>query len=413
MRILHTSDWHMGDTLGRIDRSADIVQALEQIANYLEEHNVDVMLATGDLFSDRLSPEKLRTAIAEIRRIFLPFLARGGTLLAISGNHDNETFFETLRYAMDMGASIKKTGDGTHLSGRLYLAANPRLIRLTDKHNQTVQFILMPYPTARGYLRGEKTHYNTIEEKHCAIQQRFVATLNELKSRLNHHQPSVLLSHINVRGTEIHNSRGHQPFRMSEVEDVIFEPDDVPSEFAYVAYGHIHKAQEAVRGAAHIRYAGSIERMDIAESSDQKSVVLLELGKGGLLNQPTLLNLKPTPMLRFEIANPNTEIPQLAARFKDSEPQRALVQYTLRWQPDKHNLDEISKAIEAVFPRWYHRDLIDASADNAQKNSFTPQRVQDVVNTVRQYLSIQVEGHSQRDELLALAEAMLAEEVWK
>src|SRR6266566_5422392 len=51
MRILHTADWHMQYRLGRQDRSEHIHHALEQIAGYLQEHSVDVMLVAGDIFS--------------------------------------------------------------------------------------------------------------------------------------------------------------------------------------------------------------------------------------------------------------------------------------------------------------------------------------------------------------------------
>jgi DNA repair protein SbcD/Mre11 len=51
MRILHTADWHLNDRLGRLDRQEDIVARLEEIASYLEEHQVDVMVVAGDLLA--------------------------------------------------------------------------------------------------------------------------------------------------------------------------------------------------------------------------------------------------------------------------------------------------------------------------------------------------------------------------
>lgn len=408
MRILHTSDWHMGDSLGRVDRSADIVRALEQIAVYLDEYRVDVMLATGDLFSDRLRQEQMRAAVAEIKRIFLPFLERGGTILAISGNHDNEVFFETLRDALDLVAPGRKGINNTDATGRLYVAPNPRLLRLAGPDGTMVQFVLMPYPTPRCYLRGERAGYRTIEEKHRAIQQRFVGALNHLKAQVDPQYPSVLMSHVHVRGAKLHSL-----FRLSEVEDVIFEPSDIPAEYAYVAYGHIHQPQEAVKGAAHIRYAGSIERMDIAESEDEKSVVLFEVVRSGLASAPVPLGLESSPMYRLEINDPDEDLTSLAERFKDKQPERALVQYTLRYQSDRHNLDEISKSIEAVFPRWYQRDLIEVGANSSEEAQFTPQRIENVVGTVRDYLQTQLASHAQRDKLLELAESLLAEEDWR
>ena len=51
MRILHTADWHLGDRLGRIDRTADLRTAVERVAAHCQEHRVDVLLVAGDLFS--------------------------------------------------------------------------------------------------------------------------------------------------------------------------------------------------------------------------------------------------------------------------------------------------------------------------------------------------------------------------
>jgi DNA repair exonuclease SbcCD nuclease subunit len=93
MKILHTGDWHMNDTLGRIDRASDICRSLEQIAVYLEEHEIDVMIVAGDLFSERSRLDQMRAAVGEIKRVFHPFLDRGGSIVAISGNHDREVFF--------------------------------------------------------------------------------------------------------------------------------------------------------------------------------------------------------------------------------------------------------------------------------------------------------------------------------
>jgi DNA repair exonuclease SbcCD nuclease subunit len=398
----------MGDSLGRVDRSADIVRTLEQIAAYLEEHRVEVMLATGDLFSDRLRQEQVRAAIAEIKRIFLPFLERGGTILAISGNHDNETFFETLRDALDLAAPAARSTNGAHATGRLYVAPNPRLIKLADVRGNLVQFVLMPYPTPRCYLHGERAGFRSIEERHRAIQQRFIEALNYLRRQVDPEHPCVLMSHVHVRGARLHSL-----FRLSEVEDVIFEPSDIPAEYAYVAYGHIHRAQEAVSGASHIRYAGSIERLEISEGEDEKSVVLFEIADSRLAGEPELLKLNSTPVYRVEISDPDAELPHLAERFKHLEPERALVQYTVHYRPDRHNLNEISRSIEAVFPRWYRRDEIVDGVMGSSDTNFAPERVQDVVGTVRDYLQMRLEDHDERDELIGLAEEMLAEGDWR
>ena len=181
MKILHTGDWHMNDTLGRVDRSADICRSLEQIAVYLEEHRIDVMIVAGDVFSERSRLDQMRAAVGEIRRIFSPFLERGGSIVAISGNHDREVFFEMLRDTLDLGATAATNSDGVLPAGRVHITATPRLWKLADADGQIVQFLMMPYPTARFYLRDSEAKYANVEEKHLAVQNQFKSALEQFK----------------------------------------------------------------------------------------------------------------------------------------------------------------------------------------------------------------------------------------
>ena len=86
MRILHTADWHLGDRLGRIDRTADLRRAVERIAAYCAEHAVEVLLVAGDMFSEMARPDSLRASIEHLQQTFQPFLLTGGTILALTGN---------------------------------------------------------------------------------------------------------------------------------------------------------------------------------------------------------------------------------------------------------------------------------------------------------------------------------------
>ena len=106
----------MGDYLGRIDRSEEIIQSLEQVDSYLKTYNVDVMIVAGDLFNYRNRPAQIQSSIGEIKRIFLPFLQSGGTIIAVSGNHDHEIFIQALRDTLDL-AIVER--------GRFHLAPEP------------------------------------------------------------------------------------------------------------------------------------------------------------------------------------------------------------------------------------------------------------------------------------------------
>ncbi len=112
MRILHTADWHLGDRLGRVDRTDDLRKAVERVAAYCKSENVDVLLVAGDLFSELARPDGLRDTIRHWQEVFAEFLEGGGTILTLTGNHDNENFCRTLTHAMDLAApSLGEPGE--------------------------------------------------------------------------------------------------------------------------------------------------------------------------------------------------------------------------------------------------------------------------------------------------------------
>src|SRR5262245_57129683 len=102
MRILHTADWHLADRLGRIDRTDDLRRAVERVAAYCAGESVDLLLVAGDLFSELAGPEALRESIRHLQDVFGAFLREGGSILAMTGNHDKENFCQTLRHAMNL-----------------------------------------------------------------------------------------------------------------------------------------------------------------------------------------------------------------------------------------------------------------------------------------------------------------------
>lgn len=401
MRILHTADWHMNNSLGRVDLSNHIVGTLEQIAQMLEEHRVDVMLVAGDLFSERSRPDQMKAAVSHIKRLFTPFLARGGTIAAIAGNHDSETFFETLRDALDLVSPQLHKHNGLDATGRLYLVPNPRLLRLADPSGQIVQIGLLPYPTPRCYLRGEEASYSSVEEKHRKVQAGFVAALQLMQSSLDVSLPSVLASHIHVRGAQTHSL-----YKISEADDVVFEPSDVPAHFAYVAYGHIHKPGP-VGDSLHVRYCGSVARLDAAERDDQKEVVMVDVGAGGRLGEAVSLPLRTTPFYQIEITDPEAQMPRLREDFPHHE--SALVHLTLHWTPARHNLGALQRELSRVFPFCYGRRIEEVGRDRARL-AFAPHKMSDVRGTTREFLRGELEGHPSRDELLQMAEELLAGE---
>jgi exonuclease SbcD len=399
MRILHTADWHLGDRLGRIDRTDDLRRAVERVAGYCKSERVDVLLVAGDLFSELARPDGLRETIRHWQEVFREFLETGGTILTLTGNHDNENFCQTLVHAMSLAApSVGRPGEVIP-PGRLYLAADPTFVRLHD-----VQFVLMPYPTPSRYLRGEGgLKYGSPEEKNRLLVSAWADALREIRSHPKYDptSPAVLSAHVHLHGSSI----GPSLFRLTEQEDVVVEGSELPRQFDYVALGHIHKPQFV--GEPHVRYCGSIEKMDLGEQADQKGVVLVELGPDGLVGEPAILPLPSTAIYEEFIRNPAEDLPRLRRERTDS--QRDLVNLHITYTAGVDQLEDVLKELGEIFPRWYARDWQESGALGPTLVAAEPSRTKGFSETVREYLGQELIQHpeAERDAILGLAEELL------
>jgi DNA repair protein SbcD/Mre11 len=404
MRILHTADWHLADRLGRIDRTDDLRRAVERVAQYCSEEHVDVLLVPGDLFSELASPEALRETIRHLQSVFGPFLRDGGAIVSLTGNHDRENFCQTLRHAMSLAAPVADEPGALLPTGRLYLATEPTLLRLEDRNSGVpIQFLLMPYPTPTRYLLDEAgQRYQGLDEKNRHLMTAFRNRLHELHggAAFNPDLPAILAAHIAVRGAEL-----PVLFRLSELEDVVFGDDEIPSGFSYVALGHIHRAQ-ALGGQTHIRYCGSVERMDLGEKDDQKEIVVFDIGPEGLQGEPRSLPMEATPVYEVLVSNPAEELPTLRQMYPDAK--KHLVRIILTYTAGVDNREEVLRELERIFPRWYDREVRETNALGPTL-TLGEARGRGFEETVRDYLAQELTNHPDdlRRVVLAKAEALM------
>jgi DNA repair protein SbcD/Mre11 len=406
MRILHTADWHLGDRLGRIDRTDDLRKAVERVATHCKEQSVDVLLVAGDLFSELARPDGLRETIRHWQEVFAEFLESGGTILTLTGNHDNENFCQTLVSAMTLASpTVGKPGE-TVPPGRLYLAADPTFLRLEDRMGGfPVQFVLMPYPTPGRFFKGEGgLKYGSPEEKNNLLVSAWSDALQDIRNHPKYDQkaPAVLGAHVHVHGSNV----GPSLFRITTEEDVVVEGSELPQQFDYAALGHIHKPQ--FLGATHVRYSGSIERMDLGEQADQKGVVIFDVGPDGRTEEPTVLPLPATPVYEVIVLEPSEDIPRLKLEYPDAKTD--LVSLQIRYTAGKDQLEDVLRDLERIFPRWYARDWKETGAlgptlvpEGAGGKGFG--------ETVRDYLGQELIQHdpAERDAILKIADGLLKE----
>ncbi len=365
MRILHTADWHLADRLKQIDRTTDLRRAVQRIADYCDTESLDVLVIAGDLFSELARPEALQEALAHLSQTFRPFLMRGGTIVAIAGNHDNDIYCETLRRAFQLAApNLARPGDLVP-NGRFYLITRPVHFTLRGAHGWPTQFVCMPYPTTSRYLRDSTgSDYSSFDERCQLLRATFIDRLKAMRMELNPEQPCLLVAHVNVLPR-----RPISLFRDMGDEDIVVDSPEVTDNWTYVALGHLH-GSGSVRNLRHVRYSGSIERLSITEKDQQKSVVLVTLAGNSSRITTKLLPLPATPFYDICISDPRNELPQLRLRYPHAA--TALVRCHVRFRRRDDNLYEILGEIARVFPRCYERTWSEQAGPQRLNRSSVP-----------------------------------------
>jgi exonuclease SbcD len=399
MKILHSADWHLCDRLGRIDRTKDLQARVERVAQLCIEREADVLLIAGDLFSVQASVDDMTRALAHLRTSFTPFFQRGGTVLAITGNHDRDRRINMVRAGMTLASPVAGQ-DGNLPGGRMYLLNGRAVATLTAGDGQRVQFVLLPYPFTYRYDLSA-TEYCSKEEENRLLHNQITQWIAGLSARstFDNRLPTILVAHLHVRGSEIHTL-----YKLTDREDVLFDFADLNPGWAYVALGHIHKPQ-CLGGMAHVRYSGSLDRLDFGEPHADHGVDFVEVSRSGLARAPERLPISPTPFHTITLTDAEAELPLLADCYPDRE--TAIVRVHVTPSATGPSRDEISRQLRRLFPRLYDLKFVEAAQNNEGESlpTFTPRA--DLASTVRDYLTDKLALDSDKDAILALADEFL------
>ena len=220
MKIIHTADWHLCDSLGRNDRTKDLEARVERVAALCLEHDAEVLLIAGDLFSERASVPEMTAALLHIHRVFVPFFERGGTILAITGNHDRDARINMVLAGMKLAVPVRGSGEPLP-GGRLYLANSAGVVVLRSRSGQRVQFVLVPYPFASRY-EISAADFPTQAEENTQIKTILADWLQKKSAEIDHALPTVLVAHLHVCGSETHSL-----YKITAAEDHQFQFGDL------------------------------------------------------------------------------------------------------------------------------------------------------------------------------------------
>jgi DNA repair protein SbcD/Mre11 len=351
IRLLHTSDWHLGKRLERFPRHEEQIAVLNEICEIAERENSDVIIIAGDLF-DTFNPpaESLDLFYKTLKR-----LAKNGqrAVVAIAGNHDMPERIEApdplarecgivfagfpdsevIPFSLEQGFSITKS--------------EPGFIEILFPGKPLLRILMTPYANE---MRLRKSLQAEDSEK-------------ELRQLLEQHWKSLSERHCDDQGVNILLS--HLLF-MPEAGEIPEEPDDerpinhiggaqaiftsaIPDTVQYVALGHLHRRQTIDTNPCPVVYCGSPVSYSFSEAGQRKYAMLVDLepGKAAVLNPVELTAGRKLERRRFETL-------ETAEAWLLDNP-HALVELTMvsdTFLPgaDRRRLNEIHAGIVAIIP---------------------------------------------------------------
>lgn len=261
MRIVHTSDWHLGRSFHQVGLLDAQVQFVEFLVDLVRTEGVEAVLVSGDVYDRALpSPDTVSVLADALTRL----VDAGAQVVLTSGNHDSAI---RLGFASDLLARA-----GVHIGASLSSVGTP--VVLGD-----VAVYPLPYlePAVVGPALGVG------ERSHAAVLR---AAMDRVRVDLTSHDlPSIVMAHAFVAGGTTTESE-----REIAVGGVSVVPADVFNGVTYAALGHLHRPQWVRDDVA---YSGSPLAMSFGEADQIKSISLLDLTATGVSVEAI-----PTPVPR-------------------------------------------------------------------------------------------------------------------
>lgn len=306
MRIIHTADWHLGQTFFGYDRAAEHTRFFDWLKTVVKEKSADLLLVSGDVY-DTQNPS------AESQRLFYRFIKELNEknpslhVIIIAGNHDSGARLEAPNPLLDLY--------NVQVRGYVYRADNDidykrHIIPIKDSAGELAAYCLaVPYlrqgdfPKADSYSKGVEALYAKLYE--AAVEMSNDCNSNKCNANTGagvrgQAIPIIAMGHLYANGAYVLDDDRTEGIVVGGLDAV--ETSAFPAGLAYTALGHLHKAQ-GVGSGNNIRYSGAPLPMSFAERNYKQGVVFIEItgsGKGG--NKVTIEQLaydSPVSLLRI------------------------------------------------------------------------------------------------------------------
>lgn len=270
MKIIHTADWHLGDSFHGYDRTQEHEHFLDWLKTVILAERPDVLLMAGDVF-DNANPS------AGAEQMFYSFLAqatalhKGLRIIITAGNHDSGRRLQAPAELLQaIGVEIRGTLEHNEQTEPL---TDNLIIPVGAAGRAEVEAVIIAVP----YLRtGDITFRDNMSR---SIREFLLTLVEKARRAYGSRIPIALMAHLYTAGAQIAQSE-HSERLMVGGEDCI-DPYGIEVGADYVALGHIHKAQQVGGDDRMAFYAGSPIPMSFAEKGYCHGVNIITLGARG------------------------------------------------------------------------------------------------------------------------------------
>jgi exonuclease SbcD len=264
MKILHTSDWHVGKSIRTISRLGEHRAVLAEIRDVADREAVDVVVVAGDVF-ETASPRPDAAAVAY--RALLDLAQDNRRVVVIGGNHDSQAGLDALRPLFHAA--------GVVVLGQPALPESGGVVTLPTRSGQAARLALLPFPSKRYVIKAEALMGQEARDNVATYAETVRRIITTLTSEATADTVNVLVAHIMVRGAV--PGGGEREAQL--FDDYAVDPGIFPTHLHYVALGHLHRHQ-SVGGLVPAYYSGSPLQLDFGETRDEKSVTIVEADPG-------------------------------------------------------------------------------------------------------------------------------------
>ena len=327
MKILHTSDWHLGHTLYNYDRTEEQRAMLEQMVSIVEEQKPDVFLLCGDVYHTPQPSAAVQTMLSD-GLVRIHEANPQMTIVMTAGNHDSGTkheIFQTPWKALKVYAigQLGKTANKREQNHARMESAEHEQARLKGKEDQDEHIIEVP---GKGWIVAVP-YANERNIPEGFFQQ----LLDRVAEKNTENLPVVMTAHTTVKGCDF---TGHdhatERLRVGEQSSGIYsvggidslELDEMGEGYDYLALGHIHHGQFVHSGKHNVRYSGTPLPVSFDENFTH-SVSIVEISQHGETPAVKVIEIQnPHPLVTLPTVGLATweEAKELLSKFPDDIP---------------------------------------------------------------------------------------------